>query len=135
MKVFLDTNVLAAAFATRGLCSDVMREVLENHELVTSRPILTELRRILSKKFKVPGPQCGEIVDLVGTSAIVSEPTSGASFAIDDVDDVPHLSAACNASCDVFVTGDKALWEVNAVGDMKVLSPRAFWELISGPTR
>lgn len=27
MKVFLDTNVLVSAIATRGLCADVLREV------------------------------------------------------------------------------------------------------------
>ena len=53
MRVFLDTNVLAAGFATRGLCSDLIREVLENHEWVCSDAILTELQRILTKKFRV----------------------------------------------------------------------------------
>jgi len=28
VRVFLDTNVLVAAFATRGLCADLMRVVL-----------------------------------------------------------------------------------------------------------
>ena len=31
MKVFLDTNVLASAAATRGLCADVLREVFASH--------------------------------------------------------------------------------------------------------
>ena len=30
MKVFLDINVLASAFATRGLSSDVLREVVSS---------------------------------------------------------------------------------------------------------
>jgi hypothetical protein len=34
MKVMLDTNVLASAVATRGLCADVLRAVLAEHELV-----------------------------------------------------------------------------------------------------
>ena len=34
VRVFLDTNVLVAAFATRGLCADVVRTVLAEHELV-----------------------------------------------------------------------------------------------------
>ena len=35
MKVFLDTNVLIIAFATRGLCADLMRLLLTEHELLT----------------------------------------------------------------------------------------------------
>ena len=41
MRVLLDTNVLASAAATRGLCADVLRVVLAEHELVVCRQILT----------------------------------------------------------------------------------------------
>ena len=36
MRVFLDTNVLVSAMATRGLCADVLREILTSHRLVVS---------------------------------------------------------------------------------------------------
>ena len=54
MKVFLDTNVLASAFATRGLCSDVLREVFASHDLYTSIEVLKELRVVLKNKFGFP---------------------------------------------------------------------------------
>ena len=130
MKVFLDTNVLAAGFATRGLCSDVIREVLENHELVSSLEILVELKRILTKKFKVPAEQVEEVLDLVHTSSSVSEHDAHAAYDISDLDDVPHLSAAETAQCEFFVTGDKELWSLNPIGTMQVLSPRDFWKAI-----
>ena len=131
MKVFLDTNVLAAAFATRGLCSDLMREVLENHELISSLDILIELKRILVKKFKVSTEQAEDAIDLIHSCSHISEPDSNAEYAIKDRDDMPHLSAAENSTCDVFVTGDKELWALNPIGAMKVLSPRDFWKIIS----
>ena len=52
---FLDTNVLASAAATRGLCADVLREVLTSHELVTSAQVLNEFERVLRTKFGIPG--------------------------------------------------------------------------------
>lgn len=54
MKVCLDTNVLVAAFATRGLCADVLRAVLAEHELVTGEVILAEFRRTLTTKLMAP---------------------------------------------------------------------------------
>jgi uncharacterized protein len=133
MRVFLDTNVLAAGFATRGLCSDLIREVLEDHELVTSLEILVELKRILTKKFKVPTAQVEEVLDLIHTSAHFAEPDVLASYEIDDLDDVPHLSAAETRQCEFFVTGDKELWRVSPIGTMRVISPRDFWEAIQAP--
>ncbi len=130
MRVFLDTNVLAAGFATRGLCSDLIRETLENHELITSLEILAELKRILRKKFKVPAEQVEEVLDLIHSCGQIAEPNAHASYEIADQDDVPHLSAAETAECEVFVTGDKELWGVSPIGTMQVLSPRDFWEAI-----
>jgi hypothetical protein len=46
VKVFLDTNVLASGFATRGLCADVIRPVLAEH-VVTGSVVLKELARII----------------------------------------------------------------------------------------
>ncbi len=132
MRVFLDTNVLAAGFATRGLCSDLIREVLENHELVCSDGILAELKRILTTKFKLPDTETGEVLVLIRTASELSLPSAGAAYAVADRDDYPHLSAAENAGCDAFVTGDKALWVLNPIDHLAVLSPREFWEKISG---
>ena len=113
MRFFLDTNVLAAGFATRGLCSDIIRETLENHELITSLKILAELNRILRKKFKVPADQVEDILELIHSSGHISEPRAQASYDIEDQDDAPHLSAAETSECEYFVTGDKELWSVS----------------------
>jgi predicted nucleic acid-binding protein len=42
VKVFLDTNVLASALATRGLCAELFEVVLQSHELLVSPPVLKE---------------------------------------------------------------------------------------------
>jgi len=47
MRIFLDTNVLASAVATRGLCADVLREVLTRHDLIISNALLKELKLVL----------------------------------------------------------------------------------------
>ena len=58
MRVFLDTNVLASAAATRGLCADVLREVLTSHELLTSAQVLSELKRVFEDQVR-----CGSRFD------------------------------------------------------------------------
>ena len=51
MRVFLDTNVLASAFGTRGLCADLLQVILGKHELATGEVVIEELRRVLIRKF------------------------------------------------------------------------------------
>ena len=53
MRVFLDTNVLVSAIATRGICEDIVQKTLAEHQLVVGETVLTELRSVLSRKFRV----------------------------------------------------------------------------------
>ena len=74
MRVCLDTNVLVAAFATRGLCADVFRTVLAEHDLIVGEVILTELRRVLTTKFKVPSNRVDAIEAIFAPCPVVPKP-------------------------------------------------------------
>lgn len=130
MKVFLDTNVLVAAFATRGLCADVLRTVLAEHELVLGEVVLDEFRRVLSKKFKVPedGIQAAEAV-FEGITP-VAKPKNASRLEIRDPADRWVLASAEAAGADVLVTGDEDLLSVAGESVIRIASPRAFWELL-----
>jgi putative PIN family toxin of toxin-antitoxin system len=128
MKVFLDTNVLVSATATRGLCADVLRAVLTSHQLGVSEPLFTELERVLLKKFGVPGNLVAELLETLKQDAHYSSPTSLPNIEIRDKDDVPILSSAVNGEADIFVTGDEELLKLGEVEKLEIISPRIFWE-------
>lgn len=52
-RVCLDSNVLVAAFASRGLCADLLKLVLTEYHLVVPEVVAEEVRRVLTKKFKL----------------------------------------------------------------------------------
>ena len=131
MRVFLDTNVLASAVATRGLCADVFREALMAHELVISDALISELKRILSKKFGASQDLIKGVTTLLHQDTILAKPTEHLTIKIKDKDDIVILSAAISASCDIFVTGDKELQSLKRIQKMKILSPRAFWDRLT----
>jgi putative PIN family toxin of toxin-antitoxin system len=128
MRVFLDTNVLVSAVATRGICADVLREVLVSHRLVVSSDLLREIEKVLHEKVKVPQSLISEFIALIEEDALLSEASPLSDIKIRDKRDVPILSAALNAGADLFVTGDKELLELRKVGDTEIVSPRSFWE-------
>ena len=128
MKVFLDTNVLASAVATRGLCADVLREVFTRHELVVSPAVLQELRRVLGRKFRLPRQVADDVVELVRQDAIPAAPKHDLALKLKDPSDLCILSAAVSEGADVFVTGDRELLSLGAVRGMPIVSPRQFWE-------
>ena len=130
MKVFLDTNVLASAAATRGLCADVLREVLSFHELIVSEAVLKELAKVLKDKLKVPSFLITDFLDFLTHDALVAEPGGRPILELKDKDDIVIVAAALSARADLFVTGDKELLALGKVKNLTIITPRAFWERI-----
>jgi putative PIN family toxin of toxin-antitoxin system len=131
VRVFLDTNVLVAAFATRGLCADVLRTVLAEHELLLSGTVVDELTRILIEKIRVPEPTVREIGLFLGASASRAvAPPSPPPVEIRDPDDAVILGEAIAMGAEVLVTGDNDLLEIGPVPGIRILDPRGFWQLV-----
>ena len=131
MKVVLDTNVLASAAATRGLCADVLREVLAEHELVICKQITEELKRILVDKFGVASPLVRDFLWLIRQDTTVVRPKTIPHVTLKDKDDLGILAAAVAAEADFLVTGDKELQNLGHVEETAILSPRAFWQRLT----
>jgi len=130
VRVFLDTNVLVSAFAARGLCADLLELVLLEHEFVIGRQVLDELNKALTAKLKLPAGQAKAIVDFVsGEAAQVIDQTEPARVRADPAD-ARVLGEALAAKAAVFVTGDAALIGLRAIENLKIVSPRGFWEKI-----
>ena len=132
MRIFLDTNVLASALGTRGLCAELLEAILGGHELLTSEPVLLELERTLAGKFRLPKSTTKGYLDLVRTNSEVIA-TAGAPVAvIEDSADAAIVASAVAGKADVFVTGDKALLELGSIEQVPIRSPRDFWRQLTG---
>ena len=130
MRVFLDTNVLVSATASRGLCVDVLREVLLSHTLIVSHALITELMYVLELKFGLPNDVINEIIYMLQQESYYVPSAPLLEIDIRDKDDVIILSSAVMGYTEIFVTGDKELIDLGNVENMEIVSPRKFWEII-----
>ena len=128
MRVFLDTNVIASATATRGLCADVFRYTTEFHELVISEHLLNELERTLRAKFKAPPDLISDILWLLRQDTLLAASEPLYTLDLKDRGDVAIASAAIHGGAALLITGDKELLGLRKVGTLEILSPRQFWE-------
>jgi len=128
MRVFLDTNVIASATATRGLCADVLRTVIEFHELVVCDHLVEEVRRVLKDKFGAPPDLIGDVVWLLSQDTISSEAKPTHELPLSDLADIAIVSSALNGAADILVTGDKEILGLRRVGSLEILTPRQFWD-------
>jgi len=127
LRVVLDTNVLLAAFISRGLCHDLLEHCVREHEIVLSEFLLGEFRRILKAKFRVPDERVGRAETLLRSETEIVEPAPLPVPVCRDPDDDWVLATAVTGACRCIVTGDKDLLTVGGYDGVRILGPRAFW--------
>lgn len=130
MRVFLDTNVLVSAFAARGLCADLFELVLLQHELILSRSVLRELEKALRQKVKLSARDSAAIIDFITDQAQQLLESSHPVTAAVDADDAIVLGDAVGGHAEVFVTGDSKVLALRRHGELRIVSPRAFWDML-----
>jgi len=128
VRVFLDTNVLVSAFVSRGLCTDLLKVVLGEHELVVSNLIVEELERVLRDKLRAPESVFERALGILDHVEVVP---SGPEF---DENDDTILAAAVESEADIFVTGDQELLAAAKRSPITAVSPRRFMELLRVPS-
>jgi putative PIN family toxin of toxin-antitoxin system len=129
VRVFLDTNVLVAAFTTRGLCDDVVRVAIADHTLLTGEVNLQELRRVLRQRMKVPPDVVTRVEDLLRARTVIPKPKDPPDVPVRDPDDLWVLASAIEGDAEVLVTGDQDLLAVADIAPLPIVTPREFWEM------
>ena len=128
MKVFLDTNVLVSAYMARGLCADLLRHILAEHELLTGEVNLAELRRVLVERFHAPTALIAAVEAELRDNTIIPKPGRPSALPIRDPDDRWVLASAVDGQADLLVTGDKDLLTVTAASPIPIVDPRGCWD-------
>jgi putative PIN family toxin of toxin-antitoxin system len=129
VRVCLDTNVIVAAFAARGLCADVLRVCLTEHDLVIGEVHLSELRRVLKRKLRLDSRQVDSVLSVFQEMPILKKPLDVKNLVARDPDDDWIIATALAGEAEVLVTGDEDLLTLNGP-PIPIMPPRAFWELL-----
>jgi putative PIN family toxin of toxin-antitoxin system len=133
LRVFLDTNVLASAFGTRGLCADVLQVILDKHELVIGEVVIEELRRVLLRKFDIPAEKVKEVESFLRGFHVEPRPRQLPKLDLSDRNDLIIVGSAINAKAEIVITGDREMLALKKKpAGLRILSPREFWNLASG---
>lgn len=108
MRIFLDTNVLVSAAASRGICADVIEPVVLERDLIIGQNVLRELTKALREKIRLPASRSSEIVEFVAGEAAVVVEGAPPVDAKSEADDALLPGQACGGRAETFVTADAA---------------------------
>jgi uncharacterized protein len=130
VRVFLDSNVLASAFGTRGLCADVLEIILVEHELVTGEVVIEELSRTLRNKFGMPLEKVRVYQRFLRGYHVESRPSQLPNLHLSGKGDLMIVASAINAKAEILITGDREMLALKKKPEgLPIISPREFWNL------
>ncbi|MEX2527855.1 MAG: putative toxin-antitoxin system toxin component, PIN family [Gemmatimonadota bacterium] len=132
MRLVFDTNVLIAAFLSRGHCHELLEHAARNHDLLTSEFILREFQEKLVGKLRVEARLVDAAVELQRSRMGSVEPEPLAGPVARDPDDDWILATAAAAEADCLITGDSDLLDLGDYAGIPILSPGSFWEFEAG---
>lgn len=127
MRLVLDTNVLIAAYATRGQCREVLDHCRRAHEVVTAEVLLAELDEKLTRKLKFSEDSAREVLSLLRSRVEIVDPRPLDPPACRDPDDDWVLATAIEADCQCIVTGDQDLLVLHPFRSLAIIPPGSFW--------
>ncbi|MCX6985893.1 MAG: putative toxin-antitoxin system toxin component, PIN family [Lentisphaerae bacterium] len=142
VRIILDVNVIVSALISqKGAPYLILEKIIEdnsNIKLVMSKEIFAELRGVLSypsvKKYIRKDKR--EVDEFVNDIELISELHETSGYNCDkksrDADDDKYLLLAEAAKPDFIVSGDSDLTDLLSVGNVRIISPRAFWVFIEG---
>jgi uncharacterized protein len=108
----------------------VLRTVLSEHELVLGEVIVTEFRRVLEDKLRLPPDRITSAEEVFRAIEVIPKPSEPSRLELRDADDQWVVATAVAGAAEVLVTGDAELLEAAAQAPLPILSPRSFWELL-----
>jgi len=129
MKVFIDTNVLIAAYISHGVCHDFFDHCLDKHVVYSSDFVRQELLEKLSGKLHIPEEKIRRIYTHLCAHSIDTPEDNLPDKISRDPDDDHILAASIHAGVDCIVTGDDDLLVHKKFQGIPIVSPRDFWKL------
>ncbi len=128
MIAVFDTNVFIASIITEGICSKLLhRARIKEFSLISCPFIMTEIRRTLSKKFRLSHEEIASAIEPISEAITeIIEHKLKITDICRDADDDSVLACALAAKADYLVTGDSDLLEIRSFQDIRIITPRDF---------
>ncbi len=128
MIAAFDTNIFLAAIITEGTCSKLLHTARAGEFSLISCPfILTEIRRILTRKFRLSHAEIASAMEPVSeATAQIIEHHIKITGICRDADGDNVIACAVAAKADYPVTGDADLLAIKSYRGVRFITPRDF---------
>ena len=129
MRIMLDTNVLFSMIIFSGKSFEkLFAHITENHTLVLSTFVISELKYVTEKKFPEKSQFIDRFLSELSYELVYTPDNMDYSlFQIRDINDYPVLYSAIISNVDILITGDLDFKNVD-IEHPEIMTPREYIE-------
>ena len=130
VRIVPDTNIIISSVFWRGNPYEIIRRgILRKYQLITSAEILDEVVDKLRNKFKFPGGNIQEFIDILLTYCHVVKPANKFDVMRDKKDN-KIIECAFDGKAEYIVTGDPDLLDLKEFRGIKIIKAKEFLETL-----
>ena len=130
-RVVLDTNVIVSGLLVGRSTEIIRRWKSGDFEIVLSPAIIQEYEAVLNRpKFRLPDWVIQEFLNFIRKGAVWATPNEPTESFTRDPSDEKFLAAAAAGQAEWLVSGDKDLLDIEKVGDVSIISPSEFLQIL-----
>jgi putative PIN family toxin of toxin-antitoxin system len=131
IKVVFDTNILISSLFWKGPPYNLMKKVINGEILlITSQPIINEMRRVLLGDFNISVGKVEEYADIIISNSIMVSSTEKLEVIKADKTDNRILERAISGRADYIVSGDRHLLSLRKYKRIKIIKAAEMIEIL-----
>lgn len=128
MKIFIDSNVLIAAYISHGTCYDLYAHCLDKHIVYSSAFVRQEVLEKLAKKIRLSEEKVNWAYQHMCLHTLLVSEALLKENICRDKDDDHIIAAAISANVDCIVSGDNDLLVLKKVYNIPIIAPHDIWK-------
>ena len=132
MRVVVDTNVLVSALIGHGKPRRLLTQLLEGHQVVSSRQMLAELADVLSREkfMEVDKSQVSSFLSILASKVVLVTVKKPFTTVTGDPDDDMVLSTAYEGKATHIVSGDRHLLNLKRFSGIRIVAVNEMLQLL-----
>ncbi len=130
MKILLvDTNVVVSGLIAKGICFEILEDLIYSHTPLITPYILTECNEVLLHKFHLAKPTVKSLLNVIERHFKQGISSTELLNVCRDPDDNQILADAIINKVDIILTGDKDLLSIEIYEGIRIVGPKDYWKI------
>lgn len=129
MKILIDTNVIVSGLIAKGVCFEILEDLVYSHTPIVTPFVLIECQEVLLHKFYLSPATVKSLLHVLERYFKKGESSTKPLKVCRDPDDNQILADALINKVDIILSGDKDLLSLERYEGIRMIAPKDYWKV------